>query len=159
MENLEDLLNYGRDAEKAAKKPDRDGLAIHLHKRGGAPITVRNTWDQNRDLHIQKFAELMIAGTIPTKLPYELRSMASLYESWPVGADEAIKKDLYRLIAKKTSRGKQTVRQALDEHIDIKEMNSTKLMTLAHEMLIARMIATAIKQAAGQTVAVEEVRS
>ena len=43
MENLEDLLDYGRAAEKAAKEPDRDGLAVHLHKRGGAPIRVRGS--------------------------------------------------------------------------------------------------------------------
>ena len=37
MENLEDLLAYGREAEAAAKRPDRNGLAVQLHKRGGTP--------------------------------------------------------------------------------------------------------------------------
>lgn len=159
MENLEDLLDYGRAAEKAAKKPDRDGLAVHLHKRGGAPIGVRARWSENLDHRLERFANLMNEGAIPTKLPYELRVMAKLYESpsWAENADAAIQQDLYRLIAKKTSRGSGTVRQALSEFL--KEMNSGKLMTLARELLVARQIATALRQATGQAVAAVEVTS
>jgi CRISPR-associated protein Cmr2 len=157
IENLEDLLEYGRAAEKAAKKPDRDGLAVHLHKRGGAPIGVRARWSDNPDHRLERFAKLMNEGIIPTKLPYELRAMANLYEPWTENADAAIQQDLYRLIAKKTSRGSGTVRQALSEFT--KEMNSDKLMTLASELLVARQIATALRQAAGRSVAAEEVTS
>lgn len=157
MENLEDLLDYGRASERAAKKPDRDGLAVHLHKRGGAPISVRARWNEYPDHRLARFANLMNDGIIPTKLPYELRVMANLYEPWAENADAAIQQDLYRLIAKKTSRGLGTVRQALSEFI--KEMNSDKLMTLASELLIARQIATALRQAAGRSVAAEEVTS
>jgi CRISPR-associated protein Cmr2 len=186
MENLEDLLQYGRDAEKAAKHPDRNGLAVHLHKRGGAPIGVRARWSDNPDHRLERFANLMNEGIIPTKLPYELQAMARLYKPWekepsqllidaikegsgagPLSTDrtaalreyisKAIQQDLYRLIAKKTSRGVGTVRQALSEFI--KEINSDKLMTLASELLIARQIATALRQAAGRSIAAEEVTS
>jgi CRISPR-associated protein Cmr2 len=159
MENLEDLLDYGRAAEKAAKKPDRDGLAIHLHKRGGAPIGVRARWNENPDHRLERFANLINDGVIPTKLPYELRAMANLYESpsWAGNAHAAIQQDLYRLIAKKTSRGSGTVRQALSEVIT--EMTSGKLMTLARELLVARHIATALQQANGRSVAAEGVAS
>lgn len=157
MENLEDLLDYGRAAEKAAKQPDRDGLAVHLHKRGGAPICVRARWSDNPDSRLEKFANLMNEGIIPTKLPYELRAMANLYEPWTEHADAAIQQDLYRLIAKKTSRGLGTVRQAMSEFI--REMNSDRLMTLASELLVARQIASALRQAAGRSVPTEEVTS
>lgn len=159
MENLEDLLDYGRAAEKAAKKPDRDGLAVHLHKRGGAPIRVRARWNDNPDHRLERFANLMNEGIIPTKLPYELRAMAKLYESpsWAENADSAIQQDLYRLIAKKTSRGSSTVRQALSEFI--REMNSEKLMTFARELLVAHQIASALRQAAGRSAAAAEVTS
>lgn len=159
MENLEDLLDYGRAAEKVAKNPDRDGLAVHLHKRGGASIGVRARWSEapGLDHRLETFANLMNNGIIPTKLPYELRAMAQLYESpaWAENADAAIQQDLYRLIAKKTSQGSDTVRQAMSEFI--KDMNSDKLMTLAHELLVARQIATALRQAAGRSVAAVEV--
>lgn len=159
LENLEDLLEYGRAAERAAKKPDRDGLAVHLHKRGGAPIGVRARWNDNPDLRLTRFAGLLNEGIIPTKLPYELRAMAKLYESpsWADNADAAIQQDLYRLIAKKTSRGSDTVRQALSEYL--KEMNSEKLMTLARELLVARQIAVSLRQASRQSAPAEEVMS
>ncbi len=145
MENLEDLLGYGRAAEKAAKEPDRDGLAVHLHKRGGAPIRMRGRWSDNPDVRLAKFAELMNKGIIPTKLPYELRTMARLYEPWQQHADSAIRMDLIRLIAKKQSRGVDTVRQALDGYLN--EMNSAKLLGLAEELLVARQIDAALRQA------------
>ncbi len=179
MENLEDLLDYGRKAEKEAKKvrvkkknpeeyDEKDALAVHLHKRGGAPIMIASRWDPRDeeddsrqpdelkpDFRLNKFANLMNKGIIPTKLAYELRAMANLYEPWAENADTAIQQDLYRLIAKKTSRGSGTVRQALSEFI--REMTSGKLMTLARELLVARQIATALRQAAGQSFAAEEV--
>ena len=87
----------------------------------------------------------MNQGIIPTKLPYELRAMARLYEPWQQHADSAIRMDFIRLIAKKQSRGVDTVRQALDGYLN--EMNSAKLLGLAEELLVARQIATALRQA------------
>lgn len=147
MENLEDLLEYGRAAEKAAKKPDRDGLAVHLHKRGGSPIRIRAKWCENPNERLNHFAELMNKKIIPTKLPYELRSMAKLYDNWTNSA-EAIQQDLYRLIAKKSSIGKLKVREKLE--IYISDMDSNKLLTLAEELLVSRQIAVAMKQAGGE---------
>jgi len=186
MENLEDLLEYGRAAEKAAKDvPGKDALAVHLHKRGGAPIQIRGRWGdpQPPDKKLRHFAELMNQGIIPTKLAYELREMAKLYQvreenpsqllvdavkdgsgADPLSTDcsvalreyvcDAIRHDLLRLIAKKTSRGLRTVREALS--VFINDMNSERLMTFARELLIACQIATALRQAAGQSDANEE---
>jgi CRISPR-associated protein Cmr2 len=147
MENLEDLLEYGRAAEKDAKKPDRDGLAVHLHKRGGAPIRVRARWGDRPDERLKHFAKLMNDGIIPTKLPYELRAMAKLYEPWPDNTDAAIQQDLFRLLAKKGSRSENVVRQALSEYIT--DMKSAKLSGLAEQLLVARLLATAMRQAGG----------
>ncbi len=87
----------------------------------------------------------MNQGIIPTKLPYELRAMARLYEPWQQNADSAIRMDLLRLIAKKQSRGIETVRKALDGYLN--EMNSAKLLGLAEELLVARQMAAALRQA------------
>lgn len=146
MENLEDLLDYGRAAEKAAKKPDRDGLAVHLHKRGGAPIRIASRWETKPEERLQNFAELMNEGTIPTKLPYELRALAKLYEKWPAGTvKDALNADLMRLIAKKTSKGVDTVRQRLGIHIE--NHTSVTLLAFAEELVVARLIATVMNQA------------
>ncbi len=147
MENLEDLLEYGRAAEKAAKKvKDKNALAVHLHKRGGAPIRIRDTWSNSPETRLERFAGLMNDGTIPTRLPYDLRTMARVYEGWE-DADAAIRLDLIRLIVKKKKkdRGDETVRQAL--HNDLVGMDSEKLSILADELLVARLIAEAMQQA------------
>lgn len=147
MENLEDLLEYGRDAERAAKKPDRDGLAVRVHKRGGVPVQVRAQWKDKLYERLEKFAELINDGAIPSKLPYELQSMSRLYESWSSSDDvnKAIQQDLNRLIDKKVSRGSKSVREELSEYIT--DMNAGKLSKLSKELLVARLIAEAFRQA------------
>lgn len=166
MENLEDLLDYGRDAEKDAKKvvdakdssKSKNALAVHLHKRGGAPIKIASRWDTLPEVRLHKFASLMNEGIIPTRLPYELRAMAKLYEKWPEElASAAISQDLPRLIARKASKPEKAVREELRE--ETKGLDAKKLMTLASELLIARQIATALRQASGRSVAAEEVTS
>ena len=157
MENLEDLLEYGRQAEKSAKKPDRDGLAVHLHKRGGAPIKIRSSWKDSPDHRLKDFAGLIKEGIIPSKLPYELRTLAWLYESWTASAETVIRQDLLRLIAKKTSDGSVSVREALSNYLG--GLDATKLMILAQELLIARQMATTLRQIDGPPARTKEVTS
>lgn len=147
MENLEDLLAYGRKAEKAAKGvAGKDALAVHLHKRGGAPVEHRAKWDDSPDTRIRRFADLINAKLIPAKLPYELRVMARLYENWPTDrAEAAISTDLVRLIAKKQSRGPESVKTTLGN--DIQGMNAERLQVLADELLLAGHLADALRQA------------
>jgi len=158
MDNLEDLLNYGRTAERAAKKVEgKDALAVHLHKRGGSPIRIADRWGNSPEKRLLKFASLMNQGIIPTKLPYELRAMAKLYERWTDNTDTAIQQDLYRLIAKKSSRGIETVRKELAT--ELQGMDSNKLISLAQELLVARQLARVLKQETRQSAATEEVLS
>lgn len=146
MENLEDLREYGQRAEKDAKSvKGKDALAVHLYKRGGAPVAIRGRWESGFDERIKKFADLMNRGIIPSKLPYELRTMARLYDNWEEEqARTAIKIDLVRLIAKKQSKGVETVRQALEQ--ETQEMNAKKLLNFAEELLVARQFAAAFRQ-------------
>jgi CRISPR-associated protein Cmr2 len=157
MENLEDLLEYGRQAEKSAKKPDRDGLAVHLHKRGGAPIKIRSSWKDSPDHRLKDFASLIKEGIIPSKLPYELQTLARLYESWSDNTGTVIRQDLLRLIAKKTSEGSVSVREALSNYLG--GLDATKLMILARELLIARQMATTLRQIDGPPARTKEVTS
>ena len=90
----------------------------------------------------------------PRIAPATLMVVATLHELHEVNPRFGYD-DLYRLIAKKTSRGADTVRQALSKHLQA--MNSAKLMTLAQELLVARQIATAMRQASRRTAPTEEV--
>jgi CRISPR-associated protein Cmr2 len=151
MENLEDLLESGRAAEKNAKQPDRDGLAVHLHKRGGSPVRVRMAWTTNPVERLKANAQLFVDQAIPSRLPYELRRMADVYanEHWPTATlGEAIRLDVLRVIAKKQPGGGGSVRDRLQPLL-ANVSSAESLRRVAEELLIARQIATACRQAAG----------
>ncbi len=163
---LEDLLSYGRAAEKAAKSPDttaikpyipipgteRNGLALHLHTRsGGNPMKVREQWrpeDQNGiDERLAAWVAMHINDTIPDKAAYDLLMMAEEYRGWtgPVPKD-LLEKDVIRLFKRKKAR--HGTREVAEEDIAklIEGINSTEdLQRRAKELVIARRIAVAAK--------------
>jgi CRISPR-associated protein Cmr2 len=172
MENLEDLLQYGRDAEKAAKKEDgKDALAVHLHKRGGAPIKVRGKWSDEKltreiildegtltegryelsrpDARLTCYARLMNAQAIPSKLPYDLRKLADLYdETWPAEtAPQALRQDVLRVIRDKQPRSGRRYMSQIKQILQSSVKGTVALQSFANELLVARQIATARQQA------------
>lgn len=151
MENLEDLREYGQKAEKDAKSIEgKDALAVHLHKRGGAPIRVRRSWSASFDEHLSRYAEWIRQDALPGKLPYDLRNLVELYKDWrlatPEQTSEAMRKDVVRVIRDKQPRaGKQYMKEI--EGI-VKELNTpADLEKFSQELLVARLIATALRQA------------
>jgi len=155
MEPLEDLLSYGHSAEKAAKEPDRNGLAVHLHTRGGASVAVRMSWNLNPDERLGKWVEMHRQDQIPDKAAYDLRELALDYQGWPnvTEADRgslksAIQKDALQLVARKKSRhGEEGLVRLRDL---IREVKSAEdLFDVAREILIAGRIARAREQAGG----------
>jgi CRISPR-associated protein Cmr2 len=174
MENLEDLLEYGRAAEKAAKKVGgKDALAVHLHKRGGSPIRVRARWlagDENKivlhkdeprekafDLkefneRLMCYAELILTNGIPGKLPYDLRKLADLYKGWrsetrqeKQTVAEAMNTDVVRVIRdKQPTSGRQYMPEI--ERIVRTIATPNELEQFTDELLVARQIATVLQQ-------------
>ncbi|MDW8243256.1 MAG: type III-B CRISPR-associated protein Cas10/Cmr2 [Thermogemmata sp.] len=156
MENLEDFLEYGRAAEKAAKKPDRDGLAVHLHKRSGAPIRIRLPWSRDPDKSLLRYAELIQRDAIPSKLPYELRKMADVYENWlqPM-LQSALQADVLRVIRDKQPRSGRAFLPEIEQIVQ-QLSSAADLRRFAEELLIARQIANALEQSqGGQRLSVE----
>ena len=111
---MEDLLAFGREAEKVAKKgvgegslkekTDRNGLAVVVRSRGSGAVVVREQWgdraeekrDEKRDekrplaevsldRRLHYWARLFADGAIPNKFPYELRENAAFYRGWDPG--------------------------------------------------------------------------
>lgn len=154
MENLEDLLEYGRAAEKSAKMVEgKDALAVHLHKRGGSPIKVRARWNENPDERLTRYAELIRVEAIPSKLPYDLRKLADHYKGWrSVTADEmrdtaeAMQGDMLRVIRDKQPRSGRNYMPEI-ERIVKAFAKSEELERFTEQLLVARQIATALKQA------------
>ena len=153
LENLEDLLDYGRAAEKDAKQPNRNALAVHLHKRSGAPVRVRRNWADSPDQRLTEQAELIVQQAIPGGLPYELRRLVELYSGWPAETEadnrrrlDALQQDTIRVIRDKQPKaGKAYMRRIKDL---IEAMPSIDdFRQFARELLVARQIAAALKQA------------
>ena len=149
MENLEDLLDYGRAAEKAAKGPDRDGLAVHLHKRGGGPVRVRRQWDTRLDDTLTRYAAWFLTGAVSNRTPYELAHMADIYDGWPSGTiAKAIQGDAIRVIDRKRPTGSASAMDKIREELEGRRHIGAAgdLRGLANELLVARQFAVAFRQ-------------
>jgi CRISPR-associated protein Cmr2 len=142
MESLEDAREAGRRAELAAKAvPDKDAMAVALHKRSGAPISVAARWSDRPDERLTRFARLINDGVIPRKLPYELRLLETVYQNWQgASADEALQADVRRLVGKKASADADLLRK------EVESVSVRSLPDLAAELLIARLLQTVKKQ-------------
>ena len=176
MEPLEDLLGFGRAAEQAAKKGlapgsdevERDALAVVVRTRGADAISVRDNWlpDTNPaalDQRMDHWANLFANGSLPNKLPYELRQLVAVYDRWPSTTLEERKaletvlgKDVKRLLKRKQTDlveedqdvgndQKANDRKFLKERIQsIKSVAA--LSSLAEELLVAQQISAAKPQ-------------
>ena len=105
LENLEDLLAFGRKAEKTAKgaalpeEDRRNALAVVLRTRGSDAVSTREQWhngirgDSLRG-RLLLFADAFLSGALSNKLPYELRERASFYRAWK--NDDALASALHK---------------------------------------------------------------
>jgi CRISPR-associated protein Cmr2 len=162
MENLEDLLDYGRVAEKAAKQPDRDGLALHLHKRSGSEIRVRAKWSESPspDERLIHYARLMLTEAIPSEVPHDLRTLADLYASWPTETvANALRQDILRIIRDKQPRSGQHYMLEIEEALRSGVTDAASVHRFAEELLVARQIAAALRQAGERPARATEVAS
>lgn len=75
LENLQDLLAWGRDAEKVAKRT-RDALAVSLHRRsGGTAVTAAHRWAENPLERWNRWIGWLSQGIVPDGAAYELRGL------------------------------------------------------------------------------------
>jgi CRISPR-associated protein Cmr2 len=74
LESLGDLLRFGREAEKEAKK-DRNALAVMVNKRGGSRRVWRARWDAEPVARLEKDVALLQERRLSTKKVYQLGDM------------------------------------------------------------------------------------
>jgi len=155
MEPLEDLLRYGREAERHAKHPppgdvgqtDRNGLAVHVVKRGGGPVAIRANWptDSAKDpsQHLQQLAKWIADQSVPGRVPYDLYTLAKVYELWPAASvKDAIERDVLAVMRGKQPRGESKM-QEIRELILGRIEDAKSLRGLANELLVAKAIGAA----------------
>ena len=168
MENLEQLFQFGREAEGIAKKgidgraaergTDRNGLAVSVRSRGNIPFTVRDQWKPITGTHelsvisieqrIKFFAECFRNNEIPAKFPYELRENAKFYDNWENDdtLTNAVISDITRIFSHKDLKLKDDEKEAVQEYIASKVKNADTIRELADELILAQWIASAMKQ-------------
>ena len=165
MEDLEDLLEFGRKAEKVAKegvgkgnlkeKTDRNGLAVVVRSRGSDSVVVREQWqckaavgqDATRalaqvslDERLLYWARLFADGAIPNKFPYELRENAKFYREWDPGEvlKTAMRDDMKRIFRRKDVNLSDEERNRVEKYIDAALCGSCQIDRLQNELVISR---------------------
>lgn len=147
MEPLEDILMFGRAAEQAAKNPDRNGLAVHLHTRsGGEPIFIREQWkeagENGLDERLKSWTEMHLDDRLPDKAAYDLRQLAEDYRGWGGISHDFLIKDVKRLLKRKRAgQGTKEINSVdLNELMDdVKSYDD--LIRRSKELVLARRIA------------------
>lgn len=124
-EPLSISLENAREAEKAAKNGGRDALAVALHTRGGAPITVVRKWD---DLRWPELLDYYAQGDLTQGLAYELRVLAQEWQDEMNAAN--LQAEAERILARKERRG-----------LKLPQFESRQdLLTYADQLVIARFL-------------------
>lgn len=153
MEPLEDLLDYGRAAEKHAKRPcpedgeqtERNGLAVHVVKRGGGPLAIRANWSDGSkglDKRLRQLAEQLDMRSIPTGLAYDLHAIARAYEHWTAaGVDQAILGDTISMLGGKQPGGASAI-ATMKTLVQERVADAGSLRFFANELLVAKAIGT-----------------
>ena len=176
MEDLEDLLAFGRGAERVAKKGiedeasrqgvDRNGLAVVVRSRGSGAIVVREQWrcndkegradtlalaDVSLDERLHYWARLFSDGAIPNKFPYELRGNAEFYRGWEDGEvlKAAVRDDIKRIFRRKDVRLSDEEKKRVEDYIDSRLCGHRDIERLSDELLIAQWIGFGIRQVKG----------
>ncbi len=148
MEPLEDLLGYAAEAEKDAKLPDRNGLAIHFHTRGGEPSRIRGRWDSEFPDRLEMFIALYTDGSFGEKAGYDLETCARRYdgltgEAW---LQEALPGEAAFVLSRK--RGAALLPEL--EYLLRNATSAHELHKTARELIVARRFAGARREAAGK---------
>lgn len=169
LEPLEDLLSYVREAEKRAKTPtvverargqtERNGLAISVHSRGGAPFTVRGNWGKTPDqsciaARVMSWAALHRQRLLAAKAPYDLRRLAAEYaQTWRDldALAAAIRSEAVRLLRRKQGHSgvsPEHTKQLIERLLTI-VATPNDLLEAAHELMLGQWIGDAMDQAEG----------
>lgn len=187
MEPLEDMLSFGKEAEKDAKKGEkikyeRNGLAVHIHPRSGAPIKIREQWkpkteqivkghvlnwaEMGLDERLLKWAEMHCTNVLPDSVAYGMHELAEDYRNWDISSKEMerelpnlIAADIMRLLKRKkggaaTDSLKKENIEALLKAGDPREA----VVRLADEMVLARRLGGALKQAKGKNCEIAKIQ-
>ncbi len=159
-----DARELARDAEKLAKKA-RNSLAVTMSKRSGATVSVTGSWTaptgQSLDKRIAHWVRHYSAGELPDGLAYEIEDIGTWLATGSGDVDARIKAGTLlaqRVLGRKRAdRGRQEMGTTLEADLNSSLSAATTegcgvdapFHTLAHELQIARLVASVTETANG----------
>jgi CRISPR-associated protein Cmr2 len=168
MDPLEDLREYAYEAERAAKgfRRTKNALAVHVHPRSGAPTKVRGGWDGGRplDRRLRKWTAWHWADFVSDKTAFDVRELAGAYRGWTdaAAAQRAVEHDFVRLLKRKRARRGRLPDKAIEALLRLLRAHlatspaDAALLRVADELIVARRLVAALRQARGKPAAGEE---
>ena len=154
MEPLEILLSHARSAEKLAKTPDRNGLAVVVHPRSGNPISFRAQWDAAPDETLATFARYHLEDLIPDKAAFELHRLSIFYggvkepdEEYRARITSAIRAEAAHILGNK--KADDNTLADIKLRIEKEVRNPGDLERIASALIIARRLKAGAAQAGG----------
>jgi hypothetical protein len=158
LDPLEDLLTYARETERAAKDPDRNGLAVHLHVRGGGePIRIREQWKdapdpKGIDKRMERWVEMHVKELLPDRAAYDLLELAGDYKGWKGAPSDLITSDIRRLLhRKRAGLGSRKITENDIAFLTDGIASYDDIVRRADELILARRIAHIEKLAEGSS--------
>lgn len=149
-ENLQQLLQWARNAESAAKKAGRRRLAIYMHTRTAGndyicAIQEWNTYTEGLAKHWDDMVALYKSGGMPDGAIYELRKLAGEFEGTSDGVIEA---EIMRILKRKRAGVDMQLLDAEFIGSLVKQAGSStqSLKNMVSEMIIARKISQALPE-------------
>lgn len=149
LEPLSDALELARRAEKLAKRvPGKNALAVIVSKRSGADCEVAGQ-RESIDRRLKRFIRLHRMEAVPDGAAFELRELAIHLRDLP----EAMMDDAVRILRRKrAAKGTEKMAEAvLTELEGYVRSEAVSIRELADELIVARLFASATKQADGLT--------
>jgi CRISPR-associated protein Cmr2 len=144
LDPLEISLAHAREAEKAAKGIDRDGLAVHYYPGSGAPLLTRGTWKEGYYDRMEHLTMMHKENLFSDKTGFDLSELSRLYKGWP-SSDQThniIQADVGRLLGRK--QGAEALRHEKSISATLATVtNESDVAALANQMIVARIFGRA----------------
>ena len=145
-EHLQNLLQWARDAEKAAKNVDgKDALAVHLHTRTAGEMFIGSVhhWIDDPVLRWERWISLLVRDAIPKATAYDLRTLARESKGTTLATNiDLLKKETKRILDRKHGEHGATSLTEADKDYILECCNGLEdLRELVNEIIIARHFA------------------
>jgi len=158
LQPLDELMDLAARAERDAKEPDRDGLAVWFQSRsGGEPTRSRARWPSKPEEWLHTAADYLETGVLPDRAAYDLRALAREYGLMREPPPGALRADAERVLRKKRPRRGRLTAQTIDYVLawpdggrsEAQVQTPEHLLRLADALILAGHIGAARRQAAG----------